>query len=329
MITPADARYEHPVQPELAAVLPNQPIQGVYALRRSELRKTRAGKDYLNLELGDRTGSIPAKLWDATESQAAAFRSGACVQITGRVESYQGRAQLRIDQIAMPTDPVDLGLLVPTTPYDIEGLFERLSAHHATLTNPWLGSLVDGFLGDEAFVAGFKQAVAASHHHHAYVGGLLEHVVSLTELSVRVCEVYGNLDRDLMLVGVLLHDVGKMAAYSVGTTIGYTDHGSLVGHIATGLLWLEERARAIEGFPADLLDQLRHLVLSHHGKLEWGSPVPPQTPEAVALHAIDNLDAKMWAAQNACEQARAQGAAWSGYVPVLGNRVFAGPAAQA
>jgi 3'-5' exoribonuclease len=293
-------------------------------VRRAELKKTRAGKDYLDLELGDRTGHIAAKRWDAAPDAAQRFRPGVVIDVEARVDSWKGTPQLSLDRMDEHAGPVNLAALLPTTPLGIPALWKRLRALHGEISNPWLTKLLAAFLGDADFRKSFCQAPAATHNHHAYVGGLLEHVLSLSEACWRLCDTYEMLDRDLMLVGVFLHDIGKIAAYEVSAGFEYTDHGRLTGHITTGVLWLEDRARTIEGFPEPLLEHLRHLILSHHGRQEWGSPVEPMTPEAIALHALDNLDAKLWSCHDAIKRARSQGSRWSEYVRVLGTRVYAG-----
>ncbi|GIW71553.1 MAG: hypothetical protein KatS3mg102_1095 [Planctomycetota bacterium] len=315
-------------QPLLAGVRPGTAFAGTYAVRRSELRRTRNGTLYLDLELGDRSGALPAKLWSAREEHGARFAAGTVVEVGARAESFGGRTQLRLERIRLAPQPVDPALLLPCTPLPVERLWERLAELHRSIRNPWLRRLLDAFLGEAEFRRRFLQAPAATHNHHPYVGGLLEHVVSLSEACARMAELYPALDRDLLLAGAFLHDIGKVAAYEVGAGLEATDHGRLTGHIAIGVLWLQERARAIEGFPEPLLEHLRHLILSHHGKPEWGSPVEPMTPEAIALHALDNLDAKLWACAHAIEQARRQGARWTEFVRILGTRIWCAEAAQ-
>ncbi|RME72112.1 MAG: HD domain-containing protein [Planctomycetota bacterium] len=319
------ARSATPLVP-LAQLEAGTRVQRVLLVRAATRKVARNGKAYLDLELGDRTGAIAAKRWDVDPEALAVLRPGAIVRVQARVDAWKGVAQLQIDRFErVDPDRVDLTALLPSTPFDIEEMWTELRTLHATIEHPALRQLLSAFLDDPAFARDFRRAPAATHHHHPYVGGLLEHVLSLSRAADRLCAAYPALDRDLLLTGVFLHDIGKIAAYEVEAGFGYTDHGRLTGHITTGVLWLEERARTIADFPPALLEHLRHLVLSHHGKPEWGSPVEPMTPEAIALHALDNLDAKLWSCLEATHRAREQGSHWSEYVRALGTRVYAGP----
>ena len=168
----------------------------------------------------------------------------------------------------------------------------------------------------------FLEAPAAVSNHHAYLGGLIEHIVSLTEACLKTCEAYPTLDRDLLIAGAFFHDIGKVEELAVARAFEYSDRGRLIGHIVTGVLWIEERARSIPGFPQAVLDQLKHLVLSHHGELEWGSPVVPMTAEALTLHAMDNLDAKLWAYERAVRDSSENGNSWTEWSKVFGRKLY-------
>jgi 3'-5' exoribonuclease len=297
-------------------------FRGTFLLKRVELKKTRTGKDYLDLEVGDRTGSLPGKLWDAEADLYRALTTSDFVEAAGRVESYNERKQAKFSGVRPAEGTVDPRDFLPRTPCDVRLLLERLRAIVRSMRSDWLRRLVSAFLEDPAFLAKFLEAPAAVANHHAYLGGLVEHIVSLTESCLRTCEAYPALDRDLMIAGAFFHDIGKVEEMSIARALEYSDRGRLIGHIVTGVLWLEERSRRIAGFPPELLDQLKHIVLSHHGEHEWGSPVLPLTAEAIALHQLDNLDAKLWAYDRAVRDSKENGSSWTEWVKVFGRKLY-------
>ncbi|MFC1708326.1 3'-5' exoribonuclease YhaM family protein, partial [Planctomycetota bacterium] len=219
---------------------------GVFALKRIDCRKTRNGKHYFDVEIADRSGALPGKVWDADPEKAPSLRVDH-VEVEGRVETYKDRKQCNLRRIAPVTEPVDPVRFLPRTDKDIRELFTQLGRIHKSITNPYLRQLVKSFLGDEEFRRSFLIAPAAVNNHHAYVGGLLEHVVSLSEACVRIASAYPFLDRDLLLAGAFFHDIGKVEELSVTSRLDYSDRGRLFGHIVTGTLWIEEHAQAIPG----------------------------------------------------------------------------------
>lgn len=272
-------------------------VQGFALLRKREVRQDKNGRDYLDLELADASGSIAAKAWSDSPALAQVFSAGEFVAFSGQVQSYRDQLQLRLDNCRRATDAdrargFDEGRLIPSTKESIPDLWQRLTRLcEEKIERPALRALAAETL------AAYREALpfhpAAKSIHHATRGGLLEHVVSMAELALAVAAHYRELDRDLLLVGVLFHDLGKLVELAPMPTAEYTLPGRLVGHIVIGRDLLRERAAAIPDFPADLLLQLEHLVLSHQGRHEFGSPVEPMTPEAFALHAIDDLDSKL------------------------------------
>ncbi len=313
---------------ELSRLRPGDGFAGVFLLRRAELRRTKNGKDFLDLEILDRAGgSLAAKLWDATPEQHQALRAADVVLVEGEVEAFHERLQARVRAIR----PAPAGQGVPTvadflprTEKDIRALYERLVEIVRSVENDHVRALCLDFIADPELRRRFVRAPAAVSNHHACVGGLLEHVVSLAEACLRIAALYPVLDRDLLVAGAVLHDIGKVEELGVARGFEYTDRGRLVGHIVIGVLWLEERARRIEGFPPELLDRLKHLILSHHGTRDCGSPVEPCTAEAIALHFLDNLDAKLWAFARATREAAESGATWTPYHRLFGRPLFAG-----
>ncbi len=270
-------------------------VDEVFHVLRGGVRTSRAGVTYLDLVVGDVTGEVRAKLWDADPGAVTAFEgAGEYVRLKGTVESHLGDVGIRIEGVA-PVDPasVDPAAFLHVPPAEEARLFGELRALYGRLAHPDLRRLFDAFFGDEAFCRAFRAAPAAARNHHNYPGGLLEHVHSLARLSDLVAGHYPALDRDVLLAGAFLHDVGKIRELSTGGSIQYTREGELVGHVAIGARLLEDRIRSLPGFPDELRLRLVHLVLSHHGELEWGAPIVPKTLEALVLHQLDNLDARL------------------------------------
>jgi len=306
---------------KLGSLTAGRSFRGTYALRRAEVRKTRAGKAYLDVELADATGAVQGKLWNAP-ADAAELVKLTHVEVEGRTETYRDKLQVNLDVLRPARGPIDPLRFLPRTPHDIRALFRRLGEIHQSIRSPHIRALIRSFLADEGFRRRFLRAPAAVSHHHAYLGGLLEHIVSLSETCCRLAEVYPILDRDLLLAGAFFHDLGKVEELEARTALEYTDRGRLIGHIVTGTIWVDERARTIPGFPRTVLDRLKHMILSHHGTREWGSPVQPLTAEAIALHYADNLDAKMWAFQRLMESEG--GGHWTEYSSTFRARMFRG-----
>ena len=272
-------------------------VTGYALVRRREERRDKAGKSYLDLELADASGAIPAKAWSDSAALASRFSSGDFVKFKGSVQSYRDQLQLKIDHCRVATeadrdDGFDEALLVPSTRENVDDLWRRLNAVlDADLARPEAKQLAA--LALDRHGAALRLHPAAKTIHHAVRGGLLEHTVSMIELAQRVASHYPELDRELLVLGVLFHDLGKTLELGAMPGSDYTREGRLGGHIVIGRDLVRELAGEIAGFPADLRLQLEHLVLSHQGRFEFGSPVQPATAEAIALHAIDDLDSKL------------------------------------
>jgi 3'-5' exoribonuclease len=325
-------------QPWVGSVSRGDAVDGVFLLRRLELRQTR-GVTYLSAELSDRTGSIAARLWQPGISLLERLRSTPYAHATGTVkrcepdpQDARAEHELQVDlQTLAPAHAADAVLrdLHEHTPADPDALLASLRATFLSeVEDVHVRTLLVSFLDDPALVAKLRTAPAASSFHHSYVGGLIEHIHSLAGVALNMCAAYPRLDRGLMLAGVFLHDVGKIDELSWERGLQYTDRGQLVGHIGIGLLLLEEKIRAIPGFPAQLRDVLGHLILSHHGTKEFGSPVLPVTPEAFAVHAIDNLDGKLWSAWRAIDDPRGE-PGWTAHNRHLGRKLYRGGGEEA
>jgi 3'-5' exoribonuclease len=305
-------------------------LDDVYMVTEKQLRANRQGNTYLQVELRDRSGSISARLWNVGEPMFRTFEEGDFLRVKGKVQLFQGSLQVILNQIErVANHQVELQDFLPQTDKDVNKLLERLRAILLGLGNPHLRALVECFLIDDAFLSAFCKAPAGVRNHHAYLGGLLEHVVTLLDAADRVLPLYPDVDRDLLLAGIFLHDIGKVRELSFERAFAYTTEGQLVGHIVIGVEMLTEKAAKVpeltgEPFPIELLYRLKHMIVSHHGTHEFGSPRLPMTPEAIALHHLDNLDAKVQSFTRDIREDRGGNSAWTPYSPSLQRRLFKG-----
>ncbi len=277
----------------VADLTPRKLVRSTFLIQNKERKITRSGNAYLDLDLKDSSGLIRAKLWDS-DKHALDFEVDDVVRIEGEVEDYQGTRQVRIQKISRcPEEEVDLLDYLPRTSRNPDQMFSALLERVRRMTESPLRSLLLAVLEDASLAEKFKLAPAATSFHHAYLGGLLEHVVSLVELGDQVADHYASLDRDLLLTGLVLHDLGKTEELNFRRGFRYSTRGQLVGHMAIALEILRDKMRAIPDFPPALKDQIEHIILSHHGHLEFGSPKEPSFPEALVVHYLDDLDSKL------------------------------------
>jgi 3'-5' exoribonuclease len=297
-----------------------QTITTFFLVHEKEIRNTREGKQYLRLELGDRSGTIEARMWDQFEAIAKEFGRDDFVKVQARVEIYRNRPQLALQQVrrAKPEE-VDLADFLPHTKEDVGKLWAQLLEYANLIADPWLQKLVGGILSDPAVAACYKRAPAAKVMHHAYIGGLLEHVVGLCGLAKQVAQHYPELNLDLLLTVAMLHDVGKLEELCYDRAIGYTTEGQLLGHIVMELETVTKAMNSIEGFPPNLKTVVQHLLISHHGQYEFGSPKLPMIREAMVFHYLDDMDSKMAAVRGslAIDSGEEE---WSTYSPALGRK---------
>jgi 3'-5' exoribonuclease len=286
----------------------NQVIVGYFAVVAKQLRSRRDGGQYLAATLADRTGQLECRMWENFADVVAGFDEGDVVKVKAEVCRFNNRFQLNLDKVRRATpDEFDLGDFVPRTRKDVGEMWQALERTADGMANSWLRSLVRSFLDDPAIGPALREAPAAKSVHHAWLGGLLEHIVSLLGICELAASHYPQIDRDLLVTGAILHDIGKLEELRWGLSFEYTLEGQLLGHITMAIGMIERKAAAIPGFPAELRMLVEHMVLSHHGKLEFGSPKLPMIPEAVLLHYLDDLDAKMHTMQSEFERHEAQG----------------------
>lgn len=304
-------------------------IEEVFLVVEKMLRANRNGNLYLQLELRDRTGTIGARLWNVGEPVFRTFEAGDFLLVKGKVQLFQGALQMILNHIErVPAQQTNLADFLPHTERDVSKLYERLRTLLMSMQEPALRALAECFLMDHEFVDRFRRAPAGIRVHHAYLGGLLEHVVTLLELADRIAPLYPELNRDLLLMGVFLHDVGKVRELIYDRSFAYSDEGQLLGHLAIGVQMLEDKIREVselmgEPFPTELKLRLSHMILSHHGQYEFGSPKLPMTPEAIALHYLDNLDSKVHVFLRDIREDRGP-TSWTPYNQSLDRRLYKG-----
>ncbi|MBI1940917.1 MAG: HD domain-containing protein [Acidobacteria bacterium] len=277
----------------VTSLAPEDSVQSTFLIQSKERKIARNGNAYLDLDLRDATGVIRAKLWDC-DRHALDFDVDDVVRVVGEVEGFQGTPQIRVRKIGRcAPEEIDLRDYFPRSSRDPEEMYAALRARLQALAPGPLRALLLAILEDPAIAEKLKLAPAAMSYHHAYLGGLLEHVLSLVELADGVCDHYPSLDKDLVLAGLVLHDLGKIEELSYARGFRYTTRGQLLGHITIGLEIVREKMKEIADFPGDLKDRIEHIILSHHGQLEFGSPKEPMFPEALVVHYLDNLDSKL------------------------------------
>jgi 3'-5' exoribonuclease len=286
----------------------NQAVIAYFAVTSKQLRSRKDGGQYMAVTLGDRTGQIESRMWENFAEAAPGFEQGDVVKVRAEVCRYNGRLQLNLEKLRRATaDEFELADYVPQTRKNVEELWSSLVRSVDSFSDLSLQALVRSFLDDAVISAAFREAPAAKSLHHAWMGGLLEHVVSLMGICELAAQHYPEINRDLLLTGVILHDIGKLEELRWGTSFDYTLEGQLVGHITLGIAMIEKKLAMLPDFPPRLRMLVEHMVLSHHGKLEFGSPKLPMIPEAVLLHYLDDLDAKMHTIRSEFERHETQG----------------------
>jgi 3'-5' exoribonuclease len=308
----------------------NEQISQVFLASDKQLRPNRSGNLYLQMQLSDRSGAISARLWNASENDYRAFENGDYVVVAGNTQLFQGNMQLIASSIRRARhDEVDESDFLVLRSDEIDRMASRLADILRTIKTPELRNLAECFLMDSEFMTKFTTAPAGMKNHHAYKGGLLEHVVGLMELVLAVAPRYPRLDQDKLLVGALLHDAAKVDELSYERDIAYTDDGQLLGHMVLAITMIDDKVReaerlAGEPLPKQLVTEIKHMVISHHGEYEFGSPKLPMTLEAVALHHLDNLDAKMASFTQLMIDCPNVESNWTQYYTNIGRKLYKG-----
>ncbi len=300
-------------------------VEGNFLVTRKDMAVGKSGKPYIMARLMDSTGEVEARVWDNADAAAANFNKDDVCRVEGFAVSYQGGLQVNISAIAaLPEDRYTLRDFLPSTEREPDEMFADLTEIISSMTDSDIRGFFDSlFAEDKGVVELFKLAPAAKGMHHNRLGGLLEHVLSVAKLAEFVSSHYDNIDRDMLLAGVILHDIGKIHELSYKRSFDYTDDGQLLGHITIGASMIDEIIRDIDGFPEEKAVLMKHMVLSHHGVLEFGSPKVPMTVEAVILSFIDDLDAKVEATQRYIKDDKGE-TRWTAYHRMMGRYLFKG-----
>jgi 3'-5' exoribonuclease len=309
--------------PYINEIEPNQVITGTFLVQHKDVRQKKSGDPYLSLTLVDRTGELDAKMWDNAAEALDLFDRDDFIRVKGLHQIFQNRPQLTVHKIARVADAeVDFGDYFPASKRDRDEMFRELCAWIEGIGNPHLKALLQALFKDERVALAFRTAPAAKSVHHAWLGGLIEHVLSLCTLAKMTAGHYPDVDLDLLLAGVILHDIGKIEELTYARGFRYSTVGQLLGHIVIGMRMVEEKLRELPDFPAPLRDLLLHMILSHHGEMEFGSPKVPMFAEAVLLHHLDNLDSKMECVRGLIERDRLVEGVWTGYSSALDRTVL-------
>ncbi len=301
----------------------NEKVESTFLVKQKSISFTKAGTPYLNLTLIDKTGEVNGKVWELAEKLAKLFQKDDFIKIKSTAVTYQNSLQLNISSI-IPLSPseIDITNFLPQAKNDIEQTFLKLKAIIEEVSNAHLKKLLDLFIADDQLIRLFKLAPAAKKMHHVYLGGLLEHTLSLSNLILQISKHYEGLNVDLLLTGGILHDIGKIHELTYSRSFDYSDSGRLIGHITLGVEMINEKIRLIPDFPQKLAVELRHLIISHHGEYQYGSPKRPKTLEAFILYYLDDLDAKVEEIQSFIQREEENQSKCAGYHQMLERYIY-------
>jgi 3'-5' exoribonuclease len=304
--------------PFVVEIKPDQNINALFLVLAKDIRQKKSGDPFLSLTLADKTGELDAKMWDNAAEVMDTFDRDDFVKVKGLTQNFQNRLQLTIHKLQKVADAdVEVADYFPASKHDPREMERELREYIAQFKNPHLKALLESVFGDERIVSAYRIAPAAKSIHHAFLSGLIEHVLSMAKVAKFTAAHYADIDVDLLLTGVFLHDIGKIYELTYHRGFGYSDEGQLIGHIIMGYQMVTAKAAAIPEFPPKLLQLVQHLILSHHGQLEYGSPKVPLFPEALLLHHIDNLDSKMEAMRWTLERDTRIDGNWTAYSAAL------------
>lgn len=305
----------------------NQNIDTLFLVQDKRVLETRTGKPYLRIRLQDKTGEIEGRVWEQANEYARHFKINDYVRVKGMITQFQGELQINVSSIhKVPVEKVNPEDFLPVGKKDIEEMTRSLKKLIESLEDPDYKALLSAFFDDEGFMKTFARSPAAKSMHHAWIGGLLEHTLSIARLAERIVRHYDKeglpLNRDLLITGAVLHDVGKTKELASMPSFEYTTEGKLIGHLVIGVEMIDKAAAKIPGFPEKKLQQIKHLILSHHGDYAFGSPKLPMTLEAIALHFIDNLDAKLMGVYSHIRRHASEDSDWSPYHRIYGQMFY-------
>jgi 3'-5' exoribonuclease len=309
--------------PYVSELPTNDPFHAIFLVHSKEIRQKKSGDPYLSLTLCDKTGDVDAKMWDNAAEVMDTFERDDFVRMKGILQIFQNRPQLTIHKLQRIDErEVDFADFFPASDRNPEEMWAELLGIVATIGNPHLRGLLDAILADPATAEAYRLAPAAKTIHHAFLSGLIEHVLSMCGLAKAVGAHYKEVDLDLLLAGVILHDIGKIQELTYHRGFGYSDDGQLLGHIVLGVRLIEDHIRNLPDFPPKLRTLLEHMILSHHGGLEFGSPKLPVFTEALLLHHLDNLDSKMDCMRSLCAKDKLVEGNWTSYSAALDRAVL-------
>lgn len=303
----------------------NDKIESYFLVKDKNIAMAKNGKPYINIKLIDKSGEIEGRVWDNAEEISTHFEKNDIVTVKGRASLYQGKIQLSIvDVRKAPEGTASADDFLPRSAKEPDEMLSELKGIISGIRDTYLKKLMDSFMNDKQFVELLKTAPAAKGMHHVYIGGLLEHTLSVARLVTELSKQYAGVNKDLLLTGSILHDMGKTKELSYKAAFDYTDEGRLLGHIIIGIQMLDEKIRGIEGFPEKTAMLLRHMIASHHGELEFGSPKRPKTLEALLLHNIEDMDAKVNAYQAALSKDTNEETSWTSYQKMFERYLYKG-----
>jgi 3'-5' exoribonuclease len=309
--------------PYVSELQVNSDSTGVYLVQAKDVRQKKTGEPYLSLTLADRSGELDAKMWDNVEEVLDAFDRDDFVKARGRLQLFQNKPQLTIHKLQKVEErEVDLADFFPASARNLDEMWAELRAVVNGFSQPHLQGLLNALLDDPEIARRLRVAPAAKSIHHAWIGGLIEHVLSLCGLARMAAAHYGDVDLDLLLTGVVLHDLGKIYELTYERSFGYSTEGQLLGHMMIALRLVDEKLRAFPEFPAKLRTLVEHMIISHHGELEYGSSKTPMFLEAMLLHHLDNLDSKVELMRQAVKRDRSVTGVWTSYLPSLERMVL-------
>jgi len=300
----------------------NNTVTAFVAVRRKDVKEYN-GNTFISFEFGDASGRIQGVWWEPERFAVEELATGDIVKVKGTVSEYRGKAQLKVGKLRKAKDEeYSLADILPHSIFTKEELKARILSLTERVENGHIRKLLELFWSDEQFFDEYLKASGGKLWHHSFIGGLAEHSLNVTELCLDISKRYQHLDRDLLIFGGLFHDMGKVYQYKITSYIDYSDEGRLIGHISMADSLITKKAAEIESFPPVVLMKLRHMILSHHGQIEYASPVVPQIPEAFVLYYVDELDAKMGAVDRIRE--KTGGTGWSEYVHLIGRHLYFG-----